>query len=278
MIAMDIDALVGQVVKRSEKVYPRVKARPWTLQEDQFLKDNLEYLSDAEIGVRIDRSEIAVHMRWTRELDLPARSKMPGVITGHQVAGILDVDEHAAPYWVRCGFLPGKIMPGGEITLIKEKDLIKWAVNVNNWPYFDIEKVTDPHLYRLLQLKKERWGNEWWTTKEVANYCKVDVGDVKRYLRLGKLKGQHLKYSKGGRYLDRKWSNWYVKKSDALKVVFYSHANPEKPIEKEYSKEADQWLIYAREVLKMIFPNIGRSMKKNYRNVFYRYQMITGKR
>jgi hypothetical protein len=236
--------------------------RPWTAEEDQFLCDNIAFMTDAELAARLGRTEIAVHLRWERDLHLPARSKHPDVVTAHQAAEMLGIDGHKICGWVDMGLIPGRLMPGGrKMRLINRVTFMVWACSPKNWVYFDPKKVKDPHLKRLLKLEAKRWGNEWWTTRQVADYHGVDVNDVNRYIKLGYLKSFRLPVSLAGRYLDRRWSNHFLLKSEATRKDLKFYRLGEIPW--NMTKLTPAGLKWLKKALRMgwSYEAIGRSMK-----------------
>ena len=129
---MSVDlALINFVVSRSESA--RGRARRWTPAEDAFLRENLGKLTDAEIGQKLGRSAIGVHIRWDRELGLPGPSKAEDVLTAHKAAKLLGVDGHKTAGWVDMGLIPGRLMAGGRnIRLIDRTLFRRWVLNPMN--------------------------------------------------------------------------------------------------------------------------------------------------
>lgn len=208
----------------------RQKAPNWGKEEEAFLSANLGILTDAQIGERLGRSEIGVHLHWIRDMQLPSPSKAPGVITAHKAARMLGIDSHKIAHWVDKGFIPGRQMAGGtKIRLIEREAFKQWVLNTANWMYFDIGKVQETELKRLLKDAAKRWGDEWWPTPKVAKYHGVGVGDVKRYIKMGRIKATQIRYSYGGRHPDLGWKLWFVLKSEAtrrdLKFVVRRYKN-----------------------------------------------------
>jgi len=240
--------------------------RSWTEAEDRFLRENIAFLTDAHIGEQLGRSEVAVHIRWTRELHLSSRSKHPDVITATQAAKLLGIDGHKIAHWVDCGLIPGRFMPGKQtkthtIRLIKRVDFRRWVLNPMNWVYFNPKKVQDPELKRMCKKRAARWGNEWWSTVRVARYHGVDIGDVNRYIADERLPSFRLPVSLGGRHPERGWSNYFVLKSVALQVKFNKRGKGHFDYPSQFTPAADRWLLKARDRLGMTFVHIGRTMK-----------------
>ncbi len=272
---MSADALIDSVLMRSALLSPSLAARPWTADEDDFLRGQLGWLTDVEIGIALGRSETAVHLRWDRELGLPGPSKAPDVVTAHQAARMLGVDGHATCGWVDAGLLPGRLMAGGrKIRLIERETLRRWAANPQHWIYFDPQAVRDPGLRRLLALRQARWGNAWWTTRQVANHHGVDPEDVLRYIQTGRLRAVQPEYSIGGRDLGNGWAYWFVLRSDATnpELVFWTHARP-KPL---LTPCAAAWILRARDELRLPFAAIGRTMGKTGTTINTHYLKLKG--
>lgn len=219
----------------------------WTPEEDQFLRDNHGYMTDAEIGAFLGRTEIAVHLRWSRDLHLPSPSRHPDVITANRAARLLGLDAHKIAHWADVGLLVSRDMPGPRrIRLLHRVAFERWVVSPSSWIYFDWKKIPDRRLRRLCQLRARRWGDEWWTTVEVARYHGVDSKDVLRLITKKKnLPGVQVATSLGGRNKNPYWLNWYVKKSDALKAVFLRGKGSGHTI--EFTRRAERWMLKAHK-------------------------------
>lgn len=216
MSSNDLNALISLAVKSSE--VKRGKARKWSSAEDAFLRVNLGKMTDAQIGQALGRSHLGVHLRWSRDLQLPSPSKAPNVITAHKAARMLGIDSHKISHWVDQGFIPGRIMAGGrKIRLIEQDAFQKWVLDPMNWMYFDLHGVNDVELKRLLKKAREKWGDEWWPTYKVAKYHGMKTGDVKRYIQLGRIRARQIQFSYGGRHPDLSWKLWFVLKSEATR-------------------------------------------------------------
>lgn len=240
------------------------KSRPWSSFEDHFIRQNLGYMTEAEIGKHLDRTEVAVKLRWKRDLHLTSPSKHHDVLTAHQAAEMLGVDPHKLTHWVDRGLIPGRYMAGvRKIRLIRKVSFFVWACNPNNWVYFDGSKVRDEHLKRLIALRAKRWGDEWWDGRQAADYHGVDPKDLLRYVSLGRVKSFHLEVSLGGRHADLAWAKHYYLKSDVVKLQFvFGKGNQAQRKDKaRFTKAGDAWILKARDELGMTFVQIGRSMK-----------------
>jgi hypothetical protein len=142
--------------------------------------------------------------------------------------------------------------------------------------YFDIHKVVDLHLKRLIELRAARWNDEWWTTRRVADHHGVTTNEIKRYIKLGYLPAYRLPISLGGREHDRKWSYWFVLRSHALEVKFINHN-----AQSAFTPRADAWILKAHDELGMTFNHIGLTMKigkplpgGSNKAIVYRYRQL----
>jgi hypothetical protein len=221
------------VLSRSTPSHPK-KAPNWTLEEERFLRSNLGILPEAEIARRLGRSETGVHLHWKRDMKLPAPSKHPDALTGHQVAVALDVDVHAAMKLIDRSILPGRRLPGDRgIRSVNRRTFVRWALNPRNWIYFDPRHVRDPHLRRLLEIRLAQWDDEWWTPGQVARYHGVDIRAVNAAVRKGRLPAV-------------KWGNWWILRSDALRARFYTGRG--KGPDLNWSESADAFIVLASAV------------------------------
>jgi len=225
---------------------------PWMQSEDGFLRQNLGVLTESQIAAALGRTVVAVHLRWSRDLGLPSPSKDPRFITARGIARLLGVDEHKPCRWIDTGLLPGRLMPSDAnhprvIRLVERTAFYRWAANPRNWIWFDIDLVVDPSLRNFLQRRRQRWGDEWWTTPQVAAYHDVEVGDVKRYLQMGKLHGvQAPNYA--GRHPQPAWARWRILRSEATRpgLVFKKGRGAGNKL--NWSQSADAFILLARAV------------------------------
>lgn len=256
-------AACGQVFLTGVQVIER-KSSEWQLWEDAYLRANLGRKPEDEIGAYLGRTQVAVHLRWKRDLHLTAPSKDPGILTALQAAELLGIDGHKLTHWCDVGMIRARRMRGRlsarerVIRLIDRMAFYRWVVNTDNWIYFDWKQIPDAHLRRLCELKAERWGDEWWDTVRVAKYHKVTTKDVLRLVAVRKtLPGVQASTSMGGRHKDPFWLNWFVKKSDALKAEFIRGRG--QGGECRFSPRADAWMLKAYR-MGWSYQAINRSM------------------
>jgi hypothetical protein len=232
----EIDTLdvVAQALAEAERA-PRRKPLPWSEAEDTFLRQNLGVLSEEEMAAKLGRTPTAVHLRWKRDLGLPAPSKTPGYVTANQAAKMLAVDVHAVCRWIEMGWLRARLLPfrRRKVWRIRIEDLKRFVVKPEHWIFFRPERVRDPALARLVALAVERWDDEWLTPGQVEEMHGVNHRDVNRYIHAGKLPGV-------------KWGNWRIRRSDAEQVYF--HKGRGAGHELDWSEEGDAFLVLARAV------------------------------
>ncbi len=207
----------------------------------------------------LGRSPQAVKIAQVRRR-IPAPSKRPGFYTANQAARILGIDVHCITELARRGLIRFDTLPGPRaIRQIAHVSLYVWAINPKNWIYFKPERVRDPRLRRLIGQRAQRWGDEWWTTGQAAEYFGLaNSNSVTAAIYRGKLPAV-------------RWGNWYVKRSDVLACHFVpkkGHAGY------AWSARADAFLLKARNEWRLTFAAIGRLMKWSARLVEYRYRVL----
>lgn len=235
--------------------------RYWTEQELAFVADNLPVMPISEIGEQLNRSPAAVKIAQVRRR-IPVASKRAGWYTGNQAAKILGVDIHCILLLESRGLLHFDVLPGSrQIRRISKTALWIWAINPMHWIYFKPARVRDPRLRRLIELRRERWGDEWWTPGQVARHWGLtSCGPVNKDIHAGRLPAV-------------RWGNWWILRSDALAHPFH----PGKGYTGyEWSPRADAFLLRARDEQGLSFAAIGRLMKWPDQRVAYRYHLLKG--
>lgn len=235
---------VFQVLTKTEDKATKPTSK-WSDEEDNFLRENLGWMSEEEMAEKLGRTVTAVQLRWKRDLNLTAPSKHAGWVTGNQAADMLGIDGHKISHWCQVGLIPHRILPNkkSKIKMISLLALKMWVVNTNHWIYFDWKKIQDPSLKRLCELKQERWGDEWLPTAIAAKLHGVKSKDVLRLILRGELRGVQVSTSLGGRHKDPRWLNWFVRKSDILNAHFVRGKG--KGFSYKFSERAIQWMLKA---------------------------------
>ncbi len=212
------------------------RAADWSKDDDDFLRANLGWLSEAEIARHLGRTVTAVHLRWKRDLKLPAPSKHPDFITTQKIAEALGVDPKAAMRWVDMGLLPGRRLPfvGRVVRSVRRVTFLLWALDPMNWIYFRPQRVPDKRLRRLLRLKQKRWSDEWLTPGQVARLHGVTDAAVNSKIHSGEIRGL-------------KWGNWRILRSEATRpgLRFFIGKGS---TGLDWSEAADAFLILAHAV------------------------------
>ena len=209
--------------ERSKKSNGRVRAilgpvrgRPpdWTEEEDRIIREWLPHLGYAAVGEMLGRSANAVKIRSVRVARGQSPSRNGIYYTGNKIAEALNHDIHQVMAWHRRGLIKLERAPVKErlIMHIRRDDLLAWAVNPMNWPYFlytesfRIRKIRDPKIARMVEMRRRRWGDEWLSIGEVAKLLGVHSHDVNRvFIKQGKYRGRKVK-----------WHNWMFVRSDVL--------------------------------------------------------------
>jgi len=224
---MEIDQMINQVFLLAEaesfgssdggrvRIPPvlrrRICQRPmhWTPAERQYLREHIGEMTDEQIGTALGRSSNAVKIKRQR-WGMPAHSKRPGWLTGNQAAKLLGIDIHAVMALTERGILPYQRIPGRRgILSIEKTALIRWAVNPLHWIYFRADDVRDRNLRRLLELRRERWQDTWWTPGQAAVYHDVSDSMINHWVRSGKLPAV-------------RWGNWWLLRSDVIRVKMFN--------------------------------------------------------
>jgi len=252
------------------------RAPEWNAEDVAFIRANVGVLSDDQIAEALGRTAVAVKVRRKR-LGLPTLSKAPQLLTGMGVSRTLGAEVHTVCHWIDTGMLPGRLMPTQrQIRLVERVDLYRWAVNPNNWPLFKPERVTDPKLKRLIELRAARWGDEWWTTRRVAEYFGVTPKDVlRKIVIMRQLPGMQV-INLSGRHSAPGWSNWFVKRSDVLAANLVFHRGKGSNACFDIPPEQREFLKLARGI-GLTYPNIAKLVGWNLRDTAQRVKSI-GKR
>jgi hypothetical protein len=167
---------------------------PWQPEEDKFLEDYLGVLSETEIGEALGRTPTAVHLRWDRDLRLPAPSKHPGILTCDQIASGLCIDGKSVARLIDRGILPGHRLPSERtIRIVSRVRVLMFLTNPMNFIYFKPQRVGSripqrgvgsydrvfwAKARRLVRKRLSLWRDSWLTIGEAAQRLGVEHGIV----------------------------------------------------------------------------------------------------
>ena len=211
------------------------KARPWTLEEDTLVREQLGHLSYEELGEALGRSALGVKVHAVR-LGLPGPSQHPDFISAHRLGELLEICPKRIARYIDEGILPGRaITPVNGNRIVHRPALKRWLVNPWNWVYFQVDRIQDPHLKRLIELRRERLEDDWWTTRQVADHHGVDATDVKRYIRMRRIPARQVKFP------GNRWGYWYVRRSVATDPSLQFYRRGETPT--SWSSALDDFLV-----------------------------------
>lgn len=228
-------AMSGGVRQRTSRP-PR-----WTEQERAFLRRHTGVLSDAEIANRLGRTPTALRIeRKRRGYPGPTVCRRAG-LTAREVGRRLGVDSKMVSRWIEEGRLRGGLLPiGRQRWSVSYQAFKRFACDPGNWVYFDVRRVNDPHLARLIELRRQRWGDEWWDTSQVRDYWGAQYNLVAKWVRLGRIRAVQ-PYGKGNEY--------YVLRSDAVTYSFLQARGSGTGMSYDWrSENADAFLLLAGAV------------------------------
>jgi hypothetical protein len=162
----------------------------------------------------LGRSEDAIKIIRQRQ-KIKASSKSEGWLTANRVMRLLGMND-ARPVigWVKKGLVLGHRIEGDDTWLVHDISLRRWVVSPRSWVYFDTTRIQDPHLACLVELAQDRWGDEWLTTRQVADMKRTTTRQVGQTIFRRQLPAIHI-VGKDGRHENAAWSFWAVKRSDA---------------------------------------------------------------
>lgn len=259
---MSLDALIEHFVDQADIVHAPDRSHEWTDSELKQLREGCAALmTDLEIAVMLGKSEMAVHLKRER-LQIPTVRNTPGWMSANKVRKRLGInDQRPIIGWIRKGLVMGRSLPQGSTCwMVHEISLRRFVTRPKNWPFFDINKVRDPHLRRLIDMAKERWNDEWLTTREAADLAgHGDIRKVNLFIRLGRLDAVQTYNKDGRRSVHKKpsWSYNFVRRSQVL-VTRWERGHGEAA-----SKLTENGLVWVKKALSIGWKAtwIARSMK-----------------
>lgn len=291
-----LDTLIAAAVAHGQQfvVAPRVTRRGWSEADDAYLRKHAGVLTDGEIAVALARTEVAVKVRRVR-LMLPSRGSHPAYISASAAAVKLGLDEHKLTGWIDTGLIPGEIYlkqnasgrcaSGLYIRRVRVTTLKRWLTRPENWPRFQVARITDPALKSLILRAQSRWGDEWWSTPQVAAYHNVSPRWVCTKIHRGELPALRLLNFGGRKPAGQAWAYNFVKRSDAVRAVFLDgkgSAQARRAERYTWTPRADAWLVRAHAA-GMRWTEIAARMQsaRGYKwdagKVAYRYKALVAR-
>ena len=165
----DIAGLITNCLKVGMSHTPSRKALRWSEKDLAQVKELLPYCSPKIVGQRLGRSEDAIKIVRQRQ-HIKASSKSEGWLTANRVMRLLGMpDARPVIGWIKKGLVLGHRIAGDDTWMVHEISLRRWIVSPRSWVYFDTTRIQYPHLARLVELAQKRWGDEWLTTRQVAD-------------------------------------------------------------------------------------------------------------
>jgi len=206
--------LIQSAVSGAMLQLPQAKAPQWSEDDLKRVEELLPFNSADEVGRILGRSGNAIKIMRLRR-GIPAGSKTDGWFTANQVRELLGMaDGRPVIGWVKKGFVMGHQIKGDSTWMINEVSLRRWVASPLSWVYFDPSKIADEKLARLVGLAQARWGDEWLSTRQVADMKGTDTKVVLMAIKRGGLPGVHV-LEKDGRHENAAWGFWAVRRSDA---------------------------------------------------------------
>ncbi len=210
----DLSTLITNTLKVGMAQAPSRKAPRWSEKDLNRIKELLPFYSPKVVGQILGRSEDAIKIIRQRQ-KIKASSKSEGWLSANRVMRLLGMpDARPVMGWIKKGLVLGHQIQGDDTWMVHEISLRRWIVSPISWLYFDTEKIQDPHLARLVELAQEHWGDEWLTSRQVADLKGTMTRQVGQTIFRRQLPAVHI-VGKDGRHENGKWAFWGVKRSDA---------------------------------------------------------------
>ena len=210
----DLTELITNCLKVGTAQALSRKAPRWSEMGLAQVKELLPYCSPRIVGQRLGRSEGAIKIIRQRQ-HLKASSKSEGWLTANRVMQLLGMPDARPVFgWIKKGLVLGHRIAGSDTWLVNEISLRRWIVAPRSWVYFDTSRIQHQHLARLVELSQQRWGDEWLTTRQVADLKGTTTRQVAQSIVRGAIPAVHI-VDKDGRHENAAWSFWAVKRSDA---------------------------------------------------------------
>ncbi len=214
-----LTTLIASSLKVATAQTPSRKAPRWSEKDINRVRELLPYYSPKVVGQMLGRSEDGIKIMRQRQ-KIKASSKSEGWLSANRVMRLLGMlDARPVIGWVKKGLVVGHRISGDDTWMVHEISLRRWIVSPISWLYFDTGRIQDPHLAHLVELAQEKWGDEWLTTRQVADLKGTTTRQVGQTIFRRMLPAVHI-VGKDGRHENGKWAFWGVKRSDAAAWQF----------------------------------------------------------
>ncbi len=257
MCEFDLSIIDRLLLEVSAK-YPQERGWEWSEQEKKYLLENHTKKTDVQMAAELKRTVNAVKIFRLRSGLLSANRARVVMMPINHAAELIGMDMHKLSYLCDRGII--KSFKNGDnfrIRSILKQELIKFCVNPENWVLHDWHKIPDPHIRRLCELRAERWGDEWWTGRQAADYHGVNCSDVSRMVKQKKLRGIQVEFPLSGRKAERTpaWRLWFYRKSDVIAIKIPRAGDDMSKL----TPRADAWIMKAKS-MGMSASEINRTM------------------
>jgi hypothetical protein len=210
----DLTALITNSLKVGMAHAPSRKAPLCSETDLARVKELLLFRSPKIVGQMLGRSTDAIKI--VRQCQhFKASSKSEGWLTANRVMQLLGMaDARPVVGWVKKGLVFRHRIAGDDTWMVHEISLRRWIISPRSWVYFDTKRIQELHLTRLVELAQERWGDEWLTTRQVADLKGTTTWQIDQSIFRGAIPTIHI-VNKDGRHENAAWSFWAIKRSDA---------------------------------------------------------------
>lgn len=202
---------------------PQAKAPQWSEHDLKRVEALLPFHSPDIVGKIVGRSGNAIKIIRKRR-GIKASSKSDGWLTANRVRELLGMaDSRPIIGWVKKGLVLGHQITGDSTWMIHEVSLRRWIASPLSWVYFDPARIANEELSRIVGLAQARWGDEWLSTRQIADMKGTAPKTVLQAIVRGLLPAVHIT-EKDGRHSNAAWAFWAVKQSDAERWTYNAPA------------------------------------------------------
>lgn len=148
--------------------------RNWTVEEIEFIKENLGYMKVSTIAKKLERTEASVTVKMKR-LGFSNTKSFCGQLTMHELATLLKVDGKSVKLWIENHGLPftkRATRATKKFYFINPVDFWQWAYdNKDRIDFSKIERqciIPEPDWVEQERLTQKEIIYKHWTTNEIT--------------------------------------------------------------------------------------------------------------